>query len=796
MIATLFQHARDNRPETVECASWEELVRLVGRHRASPSKLETPAISPAEYPPGIPRSKDNVRRVHFAMLDFDGRHKKGLTRAELQRVLEITEGTRAMLYTSWSHAEVAEYGRWKFRLILALSRPVEGDEWSKFWLRLHDRYGNASDSKCKDSSRIYFLPAAPDPSQGIVEVQEGEPIDVDAMLALPDPPPLPIHEDQIVGIPDVAELAARLTRSKSPVAKAAGKAVQDCLGGVPPAVAGDRDNTLFMIAGHLAQEWPYADPEALAATLRSGLSAMQTLDITGDCPGEAEFAEKIGRLQDKVKQELRDADNARREHRAGLILDAFDGDRAEPYTEDELDGFAAEAGVDRGAFARRWVVQAGRSYYLYLGGSYSGPFASEEIVVAADRILAAAHTARVDVWRVSSTGSLAPKTPQQLMLDYGSVASQVVVELGARKSYFDGHTIVEVPCPLTSLHAKYDGRIQDWLMALGGEQAETLLDWLAAAPQLDKPCAALYLDGPAGIGKTLFAVSLAKLWGDTPPTPLKEIVRDFNETIVRNPLIFADEVIPERLKKGEGTGFLRQLIQARTHYINRKFKSAAVVKGAVRLVMAANNKYLLDDSEVLSPDDIAAVIERFVYIHANDRARQVLESYGPDFTYEIAEGGLAQHSLHLRDTRARASGARFLVAGSTSELHRALTTGRGMSSAICHWCIGYLMQPSKLDTQRNLLVRIHEGSLLLNFRALSDHWDTYVTHVAAPSAGQLKKALTSVSEPGYKQLIAGDGKRTNYRKIKTENLVTWNEEIGCVAPEEILRALETDTPVL
>ncbi len=796
MIATLFQHARDNRPETVECASWEELVELVGGHRASPSKLETPAISPAEYPPGLPRSKKNVRRIHFAMLDFDGRHKKGLTRAELEQVLTTAAGLQAMLYTSWSHAAVADQGRWKFRLVLGLSRPIEAAEWPGFWARLHDHFGGLPDVKCKDASRIYFLPSAPDPALGIVEVQNGAGLNVDALLASPEPPPVPVSDEQVVGKADVAELAARLVRSKSPVAKAVGAAIRDCLGGVPPAIDGDRDNTLFMLAGHLAQEWPNADPEVLGLALRPGLAAMQAVDLTGDSPGVEELIEKIGRLQAKVKEEIRDAAATKKEHRSGLILDAFEGDRFEPYTADEIEGFAAEAGVDTDAFRRRWIVQSERTYYLFLGGSYRGPFASEEVVVAADRILAAAHTAGVNVWRVTSTGTLAPKTPQQLMLDYGAVADQVTVELGARKSYFDGRTIVEAPCPLTSLQAKYDPRIHEWLEALGGEEAETLFDWLAAAPRLDKPCAALYLHGPKDIGKTLFAVALSKLWGDEGPVPLTQIVKDFNETIVKNPLIFVDEVIPQKLKKGEGTGFLRQLVQARSHYISRKHKSAAVVQGAIRLVMAANNKYLLEDSEILTPEDIAAVVDRFIYIHADDRAAVVLTSHGPDFTDEIANGGLAQHALYLRDTRARVSNGRFLVRGSSAELQRALTTGQGMGSAICHWCVGYLMSPSKLDVQGQMLVRIHKGQILLNFRALSDYWDMYTTHVDAPSAGKLKRALTSIAESGYKQLIAGNGKPTNYRKIKTEDLLTWNEEIGAVSRDEILTALSVDTPLV
>ena len=97
---------------------------------------------------------------------------------------------------------------------------------------------------------------------------------------------------------------------------------------------------------------------------------------------------------------------------------------------------------------------------------------------------------------------------------------------------------------------------------------------------LTEPCAALYLDGGAGVGKTLLADGLARLWTTNGPTELAGVVGSFNDALLSCPLVFADEVLPDVLKRTEGTGELRKLIQARTLPLNRKFKAAAQVRGS------------------------------------------------------------------------------------------------------------------------------------------------------------------------------------------------------------------------
>src|SRR5688500_17207682 len=151
--------------------------------------------------------------------------------------------------------------------------------------------------------------------------------------------------------------------------------------------------------------------------------------------------------------------------------------------------------------------------------------------------------------------------------------------------------------------------------------------------------------------------------------------------------------------------------------------SNARSEGEIRLIHTANNKELLASSETLSTNDIAAIIDRILFVSCGPDAAAFLRTV--DVAAFVQGDAIAKHALHLAQTRKVVRGHRFLVAGESSELHRALTTSSGLRSAVCHWLVSYLLQPKKIDSARSLLVRVKDGELLASTRGLIEHWTMY-----------------------------------------------------------------------
>ncbi len=183
---------------------WDELVVLLTRFRSYPPigltshpKLRVDCWSPASYAPSVlRRSSAAVEEVCALVLDFDN----GVTFEESLRVWG--EWTH-IGHTSWSHTE----GHHKFRLVLPLARQVPGAEWHRAWAWALALWGEEAprraggaicgtpDEKCKDASRIYFLPALRAGQERLSWHHEGSWgwLDIPWEDEPPAPPPAPIR---------------------------------------------------------------------------------------------------------------------------------------------------------------------------------------------------------------------------------------------------------------------------------------------------------------------------------------------------------------------------------------------------------------------------------------------------------------------------------------------------------------------------------------------------------------------------------------------------------------------------
>jgi hypothetical protein len=139
-------------PWPVLCGdTWEQLQALFTQGPELPDetdKLSLPAWSPAAYRPGVRRSAAAVESLDFLVLDYD----EGET---IAGAVERWGRWAGCYHTSWSHTSAAP----KFRAILPLAEPVPGAEWDRAWEWAASYDGRRLDTKCKDPSRIYILPA-------------------------------------------------------------------------------------------------------------------------------------------------------------------------------------------------------------------------------------------------------------------------------------------------------------------------------------------------------------------------------------------------------------------------------------------------------------------------------------------------------------------------------------------------------------------------------------------------------------------------------------------------------------
>lgn len=142
--------------------------------------------SPVRYEPAT-RGRANVREAYALVLDYD----QG---ARWDAVRELWADSYGVIYTTKSHGIPGADGRptERFRVVLPLDRSVTPDEYDRLWQwgarRSHDA-GCEADKQAKDVSRFWYDPTIP-PGGWRTDRFAGAPINVDAVLALVEPPKL------------------------------------------------------------------------------------------------------------------------------------------------------------------------------------------------------------------------------------------------------------------------------------------------------------------------------------------------------------------------------------------------------------------------------------------------------------------------------------------------------------------------------------------------------------------------------------------------------------------------------
>lgn len=215
MIVTFFRGARDATPSPIE-TTWPDFANLLkswSEERAEqdclpcagkecPSKLAGMAFSPCRYADGATRGKASVLDVHAFAGDLDH-----LTREQVATAREALSGLAHALYSTHNHLRGGE-DDWCLRVVIPLSRPVPAADWRRFWLAFAELSGLPLDKVVKSTASLLFMPSRPRGAAHVLEIAEGDPLDVDAVLehaapAESAPPPSP-REDVLRDLGGIA----------------------------------------------------------------------------------------------------------------------------------------------------------------------------------------------------------------------------------------------------------------------------------------------------------------------------------------------------------------------------------------------------------------------------------------------------------------------------------------------------------------------------------------------------------------------------------------------------------------
>lgn len=756
-----------------------------------PIKVSTLMFSPCEIRPGGRRVDADAVAVHMGVVDLDHLSMEEL--ADFLVGLEAS-GLEFLMYTAWSHGRLE--GEASARVCVPFTRAVAAREWDAFWPRMNHALGGRCDINVKNVSRAYFLPSAPHQRLPLATIYHspGKPLDVDAWGSIPLAPDVlaAVKGTRKVSREEVVAFQRKLAKSNPET----GTALHCVLNGEPWADVGARDTVLFKLAGDLAKAFPGADPVSLAMVFQTSVTHM------GDADMDWVLKKIQARQLDVIVQEERREEEALSKRKHAIRL-AFNTDRDTPYTGEELEAFARAASVSSADFMRRWVIQKGSAWYFFTAGEYRGPYGKDDGTAAAHIYLAPATSIGLRLEELTSDGQFLPRGLGALTMEYGLVADEVVADLTAQASRYEpqARRVVEAPCPVRDLEPTFDPDVHQWLRLLGGSDYAALELWISYLTHLQLPCAALFFDGPPGCGKSLFALGAARIYTEGAPTEISQAMGDWTSSIANCPVVFADEKMATDWRGKARTADLRQFIQAEVRPWKRKFIPDGTMRGACRVILAANNRHILDGEDSLSPWDVQAVVGRIIHIEPSHQAVQFLRAkrWAPGTGQEEV---IARHMLWMVENVQRPDfPPRFLVTQESSKLTRAMTTGSVMGSACAHWLVSFLQAPQRLrslslqESPSAHLVRVRNRTLWVNPRALTDHWDAYKTNVPVDKATAKRVSegiaglSATTSDTRVSMTVPGIPGRPKFYAIRTEDLVEWSNNHGHSTAEEILEAL-------
>lgn len=172
---------------------------------------------------------------------------------------------------------------------------------------------------------------------------------------------------------------------------------------------------------------------------------------------------------------------------------------------------------------------------------------------------------------------------------------------------------------------QHNPQIEEWLSLLCGNQFDKILDWLALAPDLNKPLCALVFKGVPASGKTLFTQGLASIWADSPTS---NIMGAFNEDLARCPIVSIEGVpLPQEIDEVE------QELGKLSRPLHRKYQAPAVLEGALRVI------FVLGERE--------SMVTSHLHVRPSPEASMYLGALAPELKNQWSKTEIGRYVLWL-----------------------------------------------------------------------------------------------------------------------------------------------------
>ena len=381
-------------------------------------------------------------------------------------------------------------------------------------------------------------------------------------------------------------------------------------------------------------------------------------------------------------------------------------------------------------------------------------------------------------------------TPLATILNnYGATVDKTVFVSGQEGTLYDADSgiIMQGVHQLSTCKAVYHEDIHKWLIHLGGDDVDGLLNWLAAVTYTNsEPICALYLEGPPGIGKSLIIHGIASLWGSA-PCDYNQITGGFNGGLLTCPLLAADEGITfGKFAEHNASEVFRNYVANSSHFINQKHKQPATLNASLRVIVCSNDEEGIPFRKALGKDGIDAIVERILHINTGPETRAYLDKLGGrkgvrDWIRPSNQPGrLAEHLLWLRETRKLEGEGRFLVSGKMSSWHRQFVADQGYKPAVLtviHKMLGLASGPY---ASSNVWVKtdVEDYKVWVSIGSVYEHWDNYAG-ISRPKATTVANTVKMLADGEPRQLRFGEVRKwcwpINFQSFVDAMICEWGD---------------------